>query len=96
MTLAARIADAEVVLAAVLALTFAATYTRSEWRSTRPGRSVMYLILALASVLLLGTATSLFGEQWCGRQPTRALIFGALILTLLGMLRALRAEQRRR
>ena len=96
MSVTARVADVEVIVAALLSFAFAALYTRSDWRSTRPGRSVMYLILALASVLTLGAITSCLGEDWPGRQHTRAVVFGALIVTLVGMLTALHQAQRRR
>ncbi len=93
--LAATVADVEIVIAATLSLLFAAVYTRSDWTSTRPGRSVMYLILALSSVLTLGAVTSVFGLAFPGRQQVRAVLFAGLIFTLLGLLRALRQQQRR-
>lgn len=89
------LADALLLTAAVLAAAFVGRYaTRSRWRLNPVGRSLMYVMGALAAVLAQNSASVYIGTDYLGREVVRLLLYAALVLTLLGLLRTLFREQR--
>lgn len=77
--------EARILLVAmtVLAWTFAIVYgTRSPWRATQAGRSVMATTIALGLIGAQLASVWIFGD-YPGRAEVRALVVLALVLTLL-------------
>jgi hypothetical protein len=77
------IVDGLIYVASVPAVLFPAMYaSRSNWRATAPGRSLMQLAVALAVVMLLIVATMLFGNDYLFRDWIRFLAYGFLVTSL--------------
>ncbi|MBM4516559.1 hypothetical protein GS876_23515 [Rhodococcus hoagii] len=77
--------EARILLVAmtVLAWTFAIVYgTRSPWRATQAGRSVMATSVALGLIGAQLASVWIFGD-YPGRAEVRAFVVLALVLTLL-------------
>jgi hypothetical protein len=49
---------------------------RSNWRSTHPGKALMYSMLSLLLLVDLSAATILLGITFPGREILRILVFG--------------------
>ncbi|ORL01831.1 hypothetical protein A6F55_19255 [Prescottella equi] len=56
---------------------------RSRWRSTAPGRALMYTHLALFAVGLQVSASVWLGDAYLGRGVIRLVLYLGLTLTLL-------------
>jgi uncharacterized membrane-anchored protein len=60
--------------------------TRSPWRSTEPGRAVMYLASSLMVVYILAAVNAIFGQDWPYRGVLRFLIYAVVSSTFYRLL----------
>lgn len=76
--------EARILIGAMtlFALLFAALYTRSPWRSTEAGKSLMFTALAIAAIGLQQLIFWWFGD-YPGRDELRAVAYSALALAML-------------
>lgn len=73
-----------VMLGAALAglVTFAVTYARnSDWRKTRPGRALMYMILSMIGVIAMSFAHLVTGE-YPGHDYVRIAVYGSMTVAV--------------
>ncbi|BDB62345.1 hypothetical protein [Rhodococcus sp. RDE2] len=77
-------AEARILIGAMtlFALVFATLYTRSPWRSTEAGKSLMFTALAIAAIGLQQLIFWWFGD-YPGRDELRAVAYSALALAML-------------
>lgn len=61
-------------------LTFMIVYATRNWRSTDPGKAVMYAIAGINAVLLMVTI-HLFTGPYPGIEIVRVVVYGALAIT---------------
>ena len=66
----------------VFALTFALLYTRSPWRSTEAGKSLMFTALAIAAIGVQQLTVWWFGS-YPGRDELRSVAYSLLALAML-------------
>ena len=71
-------------------------FLRSQWRTTQPGRSLMYAKLAIAGMLDLSIARWFYGDDWPGRLYVLVVFFYAVFGSQAYLLFTLIATQTRR
>lgn len=80
--------------ACVAAVLFVVIYASfSNWRKTRPGRSLMYAVLALASVLAMNTLHLAFAP-YPGVEIVRIAVYSGLLFSIVRLVIALVAVLR--
>lgn len=71
---------------AIAALLFVITYSFYPWRSTTPGRSLMYLLAALMGMFSLGVLTRTLGPLYPGRHILTLTLFVLVVITVWRLL----------
>ena len=72
---------------------FVAYFSRSDWRSTRVGRALMYQALGMTLIVLVVLASLFFGD-YPGREYVRLVGYTVLTTVLWRMFFVLRSYQR--
>lgn len=69
---------------------FIVTYAKnSDWRKTKPGRALMYLIMSMAGVLGMSFIHLLAGPYF-GIEAVRIAVYGAMTFSVFNILSTLR------
>lgn len=71
---------------AIASLLFVITYSFYPWRSTAPGKSVMYLLASLMGMFSLGVLSRTLGTDYAGRQALTAVLFVLVVATVWRLL----------
>lgn len=81
------ITDVQTIIVAVLGAVFLFIYTRFfNWRKTKPGRALVYLIVALELIALSGALARNLGNIYPGRELVSFLSWGSAIWASINML----------
>lgn len=70
------------MLTTITCLAFCALYSRSRWRSTGPGRAVMYIVASFGAVGLMVCVQLLFKGDWAGKDQLRMAVYLSVTLSL--------------
>lgn len=82
-----EVADVLLLLALPPVILFIGFYGwRSPWRDLVAGRSLLYVLVALAAVLAQNAASVFIGSDYLGRELIRVVLYGGLVVTLWRML----------
>ncbi len=74
------------VLVTLTCIGFCIAYSRSRWRSTASGRSLMYVVGAFGLVGLVVCSSLFFGTDYYGRDQIRMVAYLAVVVSLFNEL----------